>query len=54
MRFDGGESRATVVLDNPRLREPVQRLLAGHPERFAVVERNGSSLLETLESLFAE
>lgn len=54
MRFDLGERRATVVLDNPRLREPVQRLLADHPERFAVVERNGGSLLETLKRLFAE
>ncbi len=54
MRFDLGERRATVVLDNPRLREPVQRLLEAHPERFTVVERNGSSLLETLKGLFAE
>ncbi len=54
MRFDGGKARATVVLDNPRQRGLAQKLLTAHPEHFTVVERNGNSLLEILEGLFAE
>ncbi len=54
MRFDSEKVRAAVVLDNPRKRELAQKLLTAHPEHFEVIERGGNSLLDILDSLFAE